>query len=89
MSLSPFSSRPPRHPLGERWKNVIRVIVGVGFIGVGLLFIMTRNIEYPPGDYRGSDAYNVISGVVAILLGAWALLATRYPRLRGPWRKNE
>jgi hypothetical protein len=89
MSLNPFSSRPPRHPLSKTWQNVIRVIVGVGFICGGVVFVFIRNIDYVPGDYRGSDAYHIGLGSLTILIGIWALLATRYPRLRGPWRRKD
>ena len=89
MSFSPFSTRPPRNPLSETWQNVIRAIVGVGFIGGGVLFVFIRNIDYAPGDYRGSDWYHIGLGGITIVLGIWALLTIRYPRLRGPWRRKD
>lgn len=88
MNLNPFAGRPPRPPLGGRWSAVVGSIVGVWFIVGGVLFITVRNIDYPPGDYRGSDAYNFLTGGAAIAVGIWVLLSIRYPRLRPPWRRR-
>lgn len=84
MSSNPFSSRPPTRRFSEREKNVIRVVGGIGFIAFGLLFAVVRNIDYSPGDYRGSNAYHFAVGAFGIAMGIWALLSVRYPRLRGP-----
>lgn len=65
------------------------VFVGGLFIVGGVLFITVRNIQYAPGDYRGSDLFNFAVGSVAIAIGKWVLLSVRYPRLRGPWRQDK
>jgi xanthine/uracil permease len=64
----------------------VRAALGLIFIVVGVVAAVVRNVEYVPGDVRGTDAFHWISGGVIVAAGIWLLVSIRYPRLRGPWR---
>ena len=86
MSSGPFRNRPSRSPLPEAWRNALKAGFGLGFIVFGTVVAVIRNIEYVPGDVRGTDAYHWIWGGVFVAAGIWLLLSIHYPRLRGPRR---
>jgi hypothetical protein len=75
--------------LSNRLKDGVQIVLGVLFIVFGVLFATVRNVQYAPGDVRGSDAYNWLSGAVIIAIGGWLILSVRYPKLRGPWRRRD
>ncbi len=56
MSLNPFSNEPRRNRLTSRQQDILRFIGGIGFIVLGAWLMLVRNIDYPPGDFRGSLA---------------------------------
>lgn len=89
MNVNPFAGRPPKHPLSDRQKDAVAIVVGVVFIVFGILTAFVRNIQYSSGDVRGSDAYHWFTAAVFIAIGIWLLLSFRYPKLRGPWRRRD
>lgn len=80
--MTPFD-RPPRRPLDERTVNAVRAIGGTIFVVVGFLFATTQNIQYAPGDVRGTEAFGLVTGGAAILVGLFILMSIRFPQLRG------
>ena len=72
---------PPRYPLNERQKKLVGGIVGIGAIVIGVFFLVGPRVDYAPGDYRGTTAFAVLSGGLAITIGvfvlAWAFSGRR------------
>ena len=69
-------NRPPRRPLSATQRKLVGGTVGIGAIVLGILFVLGPKIGYPAGDYRGSTAFAVLSGGLAIAIGIFVLVWT-------------
>lgn len=66
--------RPPRRRLDARQRRVVMVVVGLGSVVFGILSVTGPQIDYAPGDLRGTAAYNLLTGGLALVVGLAILL---------------
>ena len=69
-------NRPPRRPLSGGQMKLVGGTVGIGAIVLGILFVVGPKIGYAAGDYRGTTAFAVLSGGLAIAIGILVLIRT-------------